>query len=147
MSNHDAKTKADGAESASTAGLGVGLSVAELIARLSDLDQDARVEIGWSWTTAPVASCDAEDGPVVIEALLDKESRLKGFYALCIEDIAWAVKVLDAELPPGSRSKATADAIERAKWRVGILLKTPNVELTGSGQVYRPESSDRRERG
>ena len=105
--------------------------MAELIARLSDLDQDARVEIGWSWTTAPVASCDAEDGPVVIEALLDKESRLKGFYALCIEDIAWAVKVLDAELPPGSRSKATADAIERAKWRVGILLKTPNVVIQG----------------
>ena len=69
--------------------------------RLSDLDQDARVEIGWSWTTAPVASCDAEDGPVVIEALLDKESRLKGFYALCIGDIAGAVKVLDADLPPG----------------------------------------------
>ena len=131
MSDQDAKPKADGAESASTAGLGVGLSVAELIARLSDLDQDARVEIGWSWTTAPVASCDAEDGPVVIEALLDKESRLKGFYALCIEDIAWAVKVLDAELPPGSRSKATADAIERAKWRVGILLKTPNVVIQG----------------
>ena len=126
MSDHDAKTKADGAESASTAGLGVGLSVAELIARLSDLDQDARVEIGWSWTTAPVASCDAEDGPVVIEALLDNESRLKGFYSLCIEDIEWAVKVLDAEFPPAARSKAAAEAIKRAKWRIGILLKTPN---------------------
>lgn len=113
------------AASALSAGLGGGLSVAELVARLSEVDQNARVEIGWSWTTAPVASCDAEDGPVVIEALLDKESRLKGFYALCIEDIAWAVKVLEAELLPDARSKLVAEAIERAKWRVGILLKTP----------------------
>lgn len=126
MSNLEPQTKTDSAESLSTAGLGGGLSVAELIARLSEFDPTARAEIGWSWTTAPVESCDAEDGPVVIEALLDKESRLKGFYALCIEDIAWAVKVLDAEFPPDARSKATADAIERAKWRVGILLKTPN---------------------
>ena len=36
-----------------------------------------------------------------------------------------------------------------AEWVRGKIdrAKEPNAELTGSGQVYRPESSDRRERG
>mgnify|MGYP003529255342 FL=1 len=44
-------------------------------------------------------------------------------------------------------SNAEADRLnERIVW-LRDQLKTPNVELTGSGQVHRPESSDRSERG
>jgi hypothetical protein len=122
------------------AGLGGGLSVAEVIERLAAANPSARAEIGWSWTTAPVASCDVEaDGRATIEALLDEESRLKGFYALCIEDLAWAMKVIDEELPPDSRSKATTEAIDRAKWRIGILLKgAPKTVEVEAPQRWRP---------
>ena len=44
-------------------------------------------------------------------------------------------------------SNAEADRLnERIVW-LRDQLKTTNVELTGSGQVHRPESSDRSERG
>lgn len=105
--------------------LGYGLSVAELAARLATMPQDDKVKIGWSWSTAPVELCDNEDGEVIIEAMLDKKSRMKGLYALCIEDIAAAVATLDAEIH-GVRSPTVEAAFKTAMWRIGILLATPN---------------------
>ena len=39
------------------------------------------------------------------------------------------------------------DAMSKLLELMAESTETPNVELTGSGQVHRPESSDRRERG
>ena len=71
-------------------------------------------------------------------------------------DDYWSACTTWKTLEDAQRSVMTSDTVQA--WKIVKVsglpvdvhageVETPNVELTGSGRLHRPESSDRRERG
>ena len=128
----DAKTKTDSAESASTAGLGIIYGTRDAVA----------------W--AICAAC--EERPDAAGDARGNEKRWQDY--LDVADAAIAAMAGGGVLVCLHRHEGYEDAHPQLvaedaigdRWPSYETLM-PNVELTGSGQVHRPESSDRRERG